>query len=321
MAFSRKPISIRADHTGAAPLTSVRHALLLLAASLGCCHRAPPRTAVERHRAALRSGSGAERARAAQALGRLGSAAASAIPDLIEAMRDQDARFHAMIALPATGDAAIPALVEAMAEPELRPYAEQILRGLGQFALPGLIASLGSGSDGAAPYAADLLARLGSDAVPDLVAMIRVEKPRPHALRALSNIGLAGLSSLLVALVPEPRDVRKWAVAVATPYSLQIAHALPDLAPLFYSEEPALREVAILVFAFAGAASVPSLVRALEDPQLRGSAQRTLDLIGQPALPALRVALAAALPESRPLIEQVVRSIEQDVVPGSDQSR
>jgi HEAT repeat protein len=142
------------------------------------------------------------------------------------------------------------------------------------------------------------LVRLGEPAVAPLVALLRDgdAAARHSAAHALGKIGhVGGVDGLIVALHDTDAAVRaKSAFALG-----QIAdpRAIPALASLLGSEDDGLREIVNQVLPEFGAAALPAVAAALDNPrpQTREQAADILGMIGdKAAVPALTRALSDA---------------------------
>ncbi len=198
------------------------------------------------------------RAAAAQALGKIGDEAAT--EQLVQVLNDEIAfmRQSAAEALGKIGDpSAVPALVRALDEwsPDVRQAAANALGQIGDAsAVPQLLEVLHDERMGARGAAARALAMIGLPALPGLIAELRNKDPhvRQYTATALGMIGDD-------AAVPE------------------LVKMLHDL-----NEVDFVRHAAVEALVDIGAASVPGLILALDDPDadMRELAAEALELIG-----------------------------------------
>ena len=253
--------------------------------------------------AALESADRSVREAAAQALGKLGDAAAAhpgLITTLLAALRDEEwyyARLAAAQALGELGEAAaahpdvVPALLAALNDYDwwVRYAAARALGGLGEAAaahpdvVPALLAALNSAVRSVRPAAAQALGKLGDAAaahpglITTLLAALRDEEwyyARLAAAQALGELGEAAaahpavIRGLLAALNDYDRWVR-YAAAQALGKLGEAAAALPDVVPVLLAalsdQDWSVRQAAALVLGELGraAAACPGVVPAL----------------------------------------------------------
>ena len=232
------------------------------------------------------------RAPAAEAIGRIGEAAAGAVPTLVDALGDprEDVRWHAVWALGRIGPAAGPAvraLVALLADAGLRWRVADALGSIGPAAaaaVPGLQAALEDTSESVRWRAAQALGGIGRAASPAADALARATRD------ASGNVRLASVHSL--------GDVG------ADPSVL-----VPVLVRAFDDPDRRVRHEAENVvgrLGRQGRPAVPALVARLRDDDggVRAGAARALGRIGS-APPAAREALRVLLadPDERARVE------------------
>jgi HEAT repeat protein len=211
---------------------------------------------------------------AADAIGAIGPPAASVVPILVKALKDD----HYWIARPLAriGVAAVPALKEALrhGDPSVRARAAEALEQMGPE---------------------------GRTAVPALVARLRDKDARVRgaaacALMALAPDAEAAIPALIAALGSEDEAVRFWAAGALGRIGAKAKAAVPALAAALGSPEETLRRQAVMALGGIGPeakSAIPQLGVAINDEEwkVRYAATSALVRIGEPALPALREAL------------------------------
>jgi len=281
---------------------------------------------------ALRSKAAAERLRAAKDLGRLGWLAREAMPALVGALKDDDARVReaSAHAVGQMGPEALPALAAMLTHHDkyVRRNAVWAMGKLGALArpvLPDLCRGLKDSDPRTASGAAQALGNMGADgaeAVPQLAEAMRgtnIVLCR-LAAKALSQIGPPALATLIAHLQHSDPFVRGesalalgWmgaAARTAVPFLAQVVRG-----PRVYSDRPAQPKSADGVI--SGAATPPIIPA--PDP---GSAEETcrvyaaqaLGRIGPPAARALsdlQDAARTGTPALRAAAEQAVRMIQE----------
>jgi HEAT repeat protein len=222
---------------------------------------------------------------AAQALGRLGPAAAGAVPGLLGAAVDPDAavRKAAAEALSAVDPdwpgrgacgEAIPSLLRALdsSTADVWKTAAALLTRLGRAAVPALIDELRWGGDTRQTMAARIVARLGpdaADAVPHLIKPLGSEHThlRQAAVEALAGIGTAA-GTAVPALVPLLADwhptVRVAAARALPKVGWPAGLAVPALAQMFADRDDEVRAAAAEGLGQAGPAAVSPLLELLQ---------------------------------------------------------
>jgi hypothetical protein len=190
-----------------------------------------------------------KRVLAARALGVLGPAAATAIPDLAVALHDQDARvaYQATTVLARLGPAARPALLNNAQSPD--PAVRQV-------AVHGLGLTL-------------------TQEAPELSALLRALQDTNAAVRQVGSNAFLSLRSMpttgLVALVEQRRGpVRELAALALKNYRVPARRAQPALLDMLGDESPAARCQAVETLAYLHPwtpAVFAGLVAALHDPE------------------------------------------------------
>jgi serine/threonine protein kinase len=162
----------------------------------------PPANVLDPLLASLQSGDSFTRWRGVLALGALGTAAAAAVPALVDVLDDQDdnVRWTAATTLgkigPAAGDA-VPALAAALADrgdPVIHKHAAAALAAIGSAArdaVPGLIGALRDADADVREEVRKALSSIGPAAVPALIEALKDEdeQVRFEAADALTKIG------------------------------------------------------------------------------------------------------------------------------------
>jgi len=208
---------------------------------------------------------GADRIRAAEALGGIGPTAADAVPALIDALRDDDSavREYAASALGRMGPAA-------------------------KEAVPAIAENLKDGADGARLMAAIALSEIGpvaANAVPALAETLKGEELAlcRKAADALAQIGPAAVPTLTEALKYPHSDSRALAAHALGRIGPNAAHAVPALVEALGDEASATRFAAAYALGRIGpaaAAAVPALIEALNDKE-KGVRDRAGEALGQ----------------------------------------
>jgi HEAT repeat protein len=256
------------------------------------------------------------RASAAEALGGIGSPAAAAVPDLIDALPDIDSevRSRAAEALGKIGPAsenAIPALVQTLSDREskVRGNAAAALGQIGpssSVAIPSLVTALADTKSVVRESAARALGRIGpkaAEAAQDLIKALGDPEAsvRKSVAEALGRIGPttgdAAERLILLALADPDSSVREKAAEALAGIG---SAAVPTLALAVRHQSSDVRAAAAATLGKIGPAAAeaaPALVNALSDSQanVRSSAAEALGRLGTvaaDAAPALYAALA-----------------------------
>jgi len=250
---------------------------------------------------------------AASALERLGSAAAPAVPALVEALPRGCKHVHSGIidALASIGRAAVPALVQVLgSESELLCVdAAQALGRMGETALPAAPSLVRALTDERARVrfaAAVALRQIEPAEVGNLADGLRSsgEPVRAPAVLDLMVVGDRGVDAVSLALDHWQQKVSPEAIRALVDIG---GPAVPALLEALRDGNCRVRRAAAEVLArFGGAAepAVPALAEALTDPdgRVRRAAAKALRRAGAPAaaaMPALRKLLDDPLPKVR----------------------
>jgi HEAT repeat protein len=245
------------------------------------------------------------RYRAAFALAQMGKNAKSAIPNLIDALKDpeRDVRFTAGVALEKVGKDAVPSLIVALKDPNpvVSEEAAVALKEIGsdaKVAVPELVVLL----DRPERYVRlNALTALGgispNDAVPGLIVAFKDpdKSIRLNALISLQEIGKearAAIPEVLLAL-KDPDPVIRKISANALYYLLGNSDkdVLPDLIAALKSSDDQVSFYISASFEAFGKDAVPSLISVLKDSEqknyVRESAASALQRIGKDAKEAI----------------------------------
>ncbi len=221
---------------------------------------------------------------AAESLGRMGSAAEEAVPDLVQALGDEQGalRSAAAAALSAIGPSAVPALVAALEQqdPMVRRSASDALGGIGPRAtdaIPGLLNLLGDRDYEVGRRAATALGHIGPVAVPALLQAA-----------AKGDSRVTAMAETVFAYLDAPPNV-----------VFDLVRTLGNI-----TEDPGVRVFAANALGRMGEKArnaVPDLVRALGDErrEVRSAASLALGRIGRPAVPAILEAIKGNSASSR----------------------
>jgi HEAT repeat protein len=223
---------------------------------------------------------------AAEGLGRLGQAAAPAIPALLNSAVDVDAtvREAALNALNAIDPAwpknagackAFPDLVAALKSwcPEVSGAAFKLLSTIGQPVVPNLAGALLNQEDTIEKvYVMRVLARIGSDAASAVSGLTRALssqflQARIAAAEALANIGPpAGVAvpALVVGLADPHADARQAMAACLARVGAAAEPAVPALLPLLADREYRVRKTAAETLEQIGPKAVPALIEVIQ---------------------------------------------------------
>ncbi|MBT3265689.1 hypothetical protein HN371_00975 [Candidatus Poribacteria bacterium] len=245
--------------------------------------------------AELKDESGAEmQCRAAEALGRIGSAAREAAEPLQRLARHDDARLRATAtaALAATGvppETVVPQLIEALEDPsdEVRERAAEALVSLGEAALPLLVAALPSAPAALQAKLVNVLGDMSTPAVAALVtALSSSEQPvRREAADALGDLRVrdAQATAALVRALSDPSIEVRWEVVDALgDIGIHDEQVEAGLVATLADEDPDVRLRTLQALREVGVDDrilVPALLRSLKDrsERVRDAAREELD--------------------------------------------
>jgi len=280
---------------------------------------------------ALASSGERERAEAAWALGRLGPAAAAAVPGLVRALGDEHecVRAGAAQALGSLGPAAraaLPQLLALVADPRqsVRWRALEAASKLGADAasVPALVSALASPDSYVRAGALWIQRELGPEAraaLPALTAAAHDVHPgvRAVAVQALARVGqgdAASLAALVQALRGGGDADYRWKAARALGHlGPQAKEAVPGLVAAVDDENGHVRREAIIALGRIGpdavAAAAPALMRVLEDPD-RDIRQAAAMALGRLQAEAARGALTRHLTDE----DEGVRAAAQTAI-------
>jgi len=226
------------------------------------------------------------RCQAARILGRLGEAAATASPALIERLNDSyvEVRAASAEALGRIGQdpaQVVPALSRALHDPsgrvrEQAAWAMNRFGGKAVLALPELIRALSDSHDAVRASAANALARIGASAAPAVPALVgnlhHASSPvRTSAARALGRIGFPSVTAvpaLVRALQGQDFFTQMESARALGQIGPEAATAVPQLTMLLKEEPVALRVCAAEALGRMGEAArpaVPALLEALNN--------------------------------------------------------
>ena len=259
----------------------------------------------------LKDENAAVRQRAARTLGRMGPAATSAVPALIEAARATPGDSSIANALAEIGPDALPAVLAALREAPA-PAAERLLgllRGFGKPAMPVLMEALKHAAPPVRAAAAKALGGMGRDGKPALEPLFALAADPEPAVRAAALRALVALEAnaeklkpmLDTALRDSAPEVRRAAAAGLARNGGANGLGVAGLVELLDDENPASRRSAIEGLGGMGAAAasaLPALVERLTDPDLQIPAITAIGKIGPAAVLALPrlIELAKASP-------------------------
>jgi HEAT repeat protein len=246
------------------------------------------------------------RVRAAEALGRIGTPARAAVPDVLKLLNDQTAgvRRAAVVALGriAPGDKEVAAALARARDDravEVRRVAVRALGEVGAAALPVLSAALRDADEDTAYGAVGALSRLGPPAVPALEKVLQSRSPlvRRLAVVALARIGLdtQGAAAAVLAAARDPdREVRRMAVALLDRPRRDLPAAVAALGKGVGDRAVTVRRAAVFALWMLGTDARPAaapLARALGDAdmEVRRGSLHALRVIG----PGARAAVPA----------------------------
>jgi HEAT repeat protein len=247
------------------------------------------------------------------ALQSLAEGGAAAVPALIEALKHEEGRYWACIALAEMGPAAkdaVPQLTSLLSddEPEVRMEAVMALGEIGPDAVaaaPALIKTLADTTP-AVRYAAGFsLGKIGATAAlpalekaehdPDpffsLVAAWAVAKLKPEDKESLTT----AIDLIVAALKNQDDHVRRGAAKALWELNAPLEAVGPALMAALEDTDPVVQANVYAGLASLGQAAVPRLLEKLADPQLRDKAMRVLAIMGSEAKTAVQP-LAEALP-------------------------
>jgi HEAT repeat protein len=295
----------------------------------------PNMQSLQRHLLGLTAPDADDRRHAAQGLGRIGPAAAGAVPELAVALGDADAgvRRAAAETLGGIGPAAAEAvrvLAAALGanDGDFRRVAARALGRIGPAAVPALIAVRRDAELGVRDAVAETLREIGSAAVPILKDTLGDADAyvREAAAEILGGIGPAAaeaVPTLAVALGDVDAYVRSMAAGALGGIGPAAAEAMPALAAALNDAKTDVRLAAASALGRIGPAAVPALAAALNDANteddantdVRIAAASALGRIGPVAVPALAAALGAAGPDVRRAAIYALRTIGPPAVP------
>ncbi|MGA2090635.1 MAG: HEAT repeat domain-containing protein [Endomicrobiales bacterium] len=273
------------------------------------------------------------RRNAAEALGRIGSAAKSAVPGLIEAVRDSDAdvRYNAVEALGHIGPdakSAVPGLITALKDTDAnnRFQAFRALAAIGPSAVPILIKSLGDDNNAVSANAAEALGKIGKVSVPDLTKAVQDtalnRNIRRLAAKILGWIGPDAKTAVpvLAAVLNDPDwGVRDNAIFALSQIGPEVQPAISELIIAVTNEDWYVRQKAVETLGNIGpnaASAVPVLIKTLGDKtHSRNNTIEALAKIGPSSVPPLSEALKN---EKRPDIRSTI--LETLVIIGTDEA-
>ncbi|QEG27417.1 HEAT repeat protein [Gemmata obscuriglobus] len=263
---------------------------------------------------ALRNASAAIRFRAAKDLGRLGWLAREAMPALVHALDDEDAKVRetAAHAIGGMGPEALIVLVRMLEHHDkyVRRHAVWALGKLGPLAraaLPDLCRSLKDPDPRAASGAAQALGNLGADGADGVLALAEAMRGTNIVLcrlasKALSQIGPPALATLIAHLQHADPFVRGESALALGWMGTPARSAVPFLARVLRGSDVALSHTPAPTVT-PTAIPVPNDSAALTPPQLNGpdgtSAEMTCRVYAAQALGRIGSAAAAALPDLR----------------------
>lgn len=250
---------------------------------------------------------------AVAALEQMGASARRAMPLLIEALKDTDARVRALAATAiwrighnAAEDAvgAMPALIEALKDPsnEVRRMAAVALSALGpaaEPAIPALLELLESDDSAVRLSAAQALGAVGSAAAVAVPALGRLllhtemaDATASWIADALGKIGAAAVNALIEALLKGAPNVRPFAAFALGEIGLPARAAVPALVAALKDKGRALLCFAAGSLGHIGAApeySIPALLELFnaEDEEVRRAAVSSIGQFGSSAMVAV----------------------------------
>lgn len=240
------------------------------------------------------------RRRARMAFMHVAPVAQSALPDLIDALRDSNpevrwsaANFLSWIGVKANADAAVPALIKALRDSNtrVRQFAANALRNIGprgaKQAVPALIQCLADETMEVRATAATALGTLGhgtSGTVPVLIKALRDDQ---EGVRSSAAYGLGELGAEATAAVPELlRLVREESEYMVCMSAMALTNIAPETAVLeltghLKDENTTVRQNAALALYYFGPkakAAVPALLSILKqgDESTARVVQKTL---------------------------------------------
>lgn len=255
----------------------------------------------------LKDGKPEVRERAARALGRMGSDAASALPALLAATRAAGGAQAFADALAQIGPQALPALLDALqkGKPEESAWILRALRGFGPPAIPVLNEALKHPSAAVRAAAAGTLGSMGreaADAINPLFVLTEDASPEVQAASLRALVALRADSNRLkpllqTALASKHADVRKAGAAGTAAFGGAAQLGVNGLLDLLDDDDAAGRVAAVQALGQLGAQAAPAvdaLAARLGDPALQSLAMEALGKIGPAAAPAVPRLLDAA---------------------------
>jgi HEAT repeat protein len=248
----------------------------------------------------------------------LASIGSSAIPNLIELLKDEDQenRSLATITLAKIGseaESAIPALVIALQDNDeyVRRFAAAALGKIGVEALPALFEAVQSQNATTRELAASALGDVGNQATPGLIKILNGGKieVRRSTISALSQIGADAksvLPEIIDALGDKDVAVRNTAAITLGRIGPDAQSAVPALIKALKDSEPMVRSASAATLRQIGSnaqSAIPALIEALKDsePMVRSDAVAAIGTInpGIEVNPTLIAALRDRNPEVR----------------------
>lgn len=248
----------------------------------------------------------------------LASIGSSAIPNLIELLKDEDRENRSLAAITLTqigseAQSAIPALATALQDNDeyVRRFAAAALGKIGVEALPALFEALQSQNATTRELAAAALGDVGIQAIPSLIEILKESKVevRRSAMSALSQIGVDAksvLSELIDALGDKDLAIRNSAAITLARIGPDAQSAVPALIKALKDSEPIVRSTTAAALRQIGSnaqTAIPTLIEALKDsdPIVRSHAVAAIGTInpGIQVNPTLSVALRDHNPDVR----------------------
>lgn len=238
------------------------------------------------------------RRNAAAALGQMGGAAKAAVPDLIEALKDDkvcDSAINALGGIGSEAEAAIPALVELLKDDNLWQTVAYTLGAIGKAAVPALIAALDSDRrvQIRAVIALEIISQEAKVAATSLSQLLESpdEGLRLGAALALGKIGAApeaAIPYLITFLKDEDLTIQMEAAQALANSNLEaVKLAIPTLISAIETGE--FYESAAEILIKIGEEAIPDLIEALSSEGVTGHscAAYALGAMGIDAVPAL----------------------------------
>ncbi len=221
----------------------------------------------------FKEGDESVRSQAADALSRLGSAAESAAPILVEALRDRAAAQVALQALQGIGAAAAPSVAKLLEDRnvDFRRIGISLLDQIGSGArsvLPSVLKALGDDDTAVRAGAASIVERLGAagaEAVPALTQNLYASQRavRSQSASALGSIGPAAKTArrALVECLLDPDENVRYAAALALKsIDPTYVEATPALLDALNDASPKVRLGAIDALSRIAPSSIPEMI-------------------------------------------------------------